>query len=250
MKLLIKGEGTECNWSDIEALDSRRRKNTIAGFKYALGIGIDSFELDVHLTKDGELAVIHDATVDRTTDGSGAVSELSMAEIRRLDARSIFPDWPEPCTIPTLAEVLDVIGSVPYVEVEIKTDLRERIDAVVSQVVELIRSYNMVDRVSHRSICMHWRWHKILRPTLAVAVARWDTDQCRHDAERLGVSLAGFPYATGSDKLLAWARSAGLRVTGWPTNDEAALAQARRWGVDAVCTDAPTLLRSLLVSST
>jgi glycerophosphoryl diester phosphodiesterase len=227
-------------------------ENTIAGFKYALGIGIDSFELDVHLTKDGELAVIHDATVDRTTDGSGAVSELSMAEIRCLDARSIFPDWPEPCTIPTLAEVLDVIGSVPYVEVEIKTDLPERIDAVVSQVVELIRSYRMVDRVFLTSFDLYALEvaQDIAPDTRRGLIARWDTDQCRHDAERLGVSLAGFPYATGSDKLLAWAKSAGLRVTGWPTNDEAALAQARRWGVDAVCTDAPTLLRSLLVSST
>lgn len=223
-------------------------ENTVAGFRYALGIDIDSFELDIHLTKDGELVVIHDATVDRTTNGTGSVSDLTLEEVQRLDARSTFADWPEPCVIPTLGQVLDVINAVPYVEVEIKTDLPERIDLVVPKAASLLQSYGMTDRAFFTSFDPY---------ALSVAkneaanikrglISRWDTNQCRIDAERLEVSLAGFPYATGASELVHWAKSAGVLITGWPTNSQEALDKAFEWEVDAICTDAPTEIRSLL----
>jgi glycerophosphoryl diester phosphodiesterase len=60
--------------------------------------------------------------VDRTTNGTGAVADLTLAEIQALDARAIFPDWAEPCRVPTFAEVLDVVGVLPGLLVEIKHD--------------------------------------------------------------------------------------------------------------------------------
>ncbi|MCC6790879.1 MAG: glycerophosphodiester phosphodiesterase, partial [Thermomicrobiales bacterium] len=106
-------------------------ENTVSGFRYALGIGIDSFELDVHLTFDDQLVVIHDATIDRTTNGSGHVADMTLAEIQSFDARAGFADWPESCVVPTLRQVLDVIGEVPYLEIEVKTDAPARLDRVV-----------------------------------------------------------------------------------------------------------------------
>lgn len=223
-------------------------ENTVAGFRYALGIDIDSFELDIHLTKDGELVVIHDATVDRTTNGTGNVSDLTLEEIQLLDARSDFADWPERCTIPTLGQVLEVINGVPYVEVEIKTDLPERLDAVVPKAAAILESYGMVDRAFFTSFDPYaLRVAQQLAPSIRRGfISKWDTDECRVEAGRLEVSLAGFPYATGSTELVQWAKSAGVLITGWPTNSEEALDKAFEWGVDAICTDAPTAIRALL----
>jgi glycerophosphoryl diester phosphodiesterase len=223
-------------------------ENTVSGFRYALGIDIDSFELDIHLTKDGELVVIHDATVDRTTNGTGSVSDLTLEEIQRLDARADFANWPEPCAIPTLSQVLDVINAVPYVEVEIKTDLPERIDAIVPKAASLLASYEMTDRAFLTSfdpyaLSVAQRVAPNIRRGI---IAKWDVDQCRTEAERLEVSLAGFPYATGSAELAQWAKSAGILITGWPTNSREALDKAFEWEVDAICTDAPTAIRALL----
>ena len=84
-------------------------ENTLAGFRHAIELGLSAVEFDVRVTRDNELVVIHDATVDRTTDGTGEVSSFSLAELRELDARAEFSDWPEVCQIPTLSEVLDVV---------------------------------------------------------------------------------------------------------------------------------------------
>jgi glycerophosphoryl diester phosphodiesterase len=223
-------------------------ENTVPGFRYALGIGIDSFELDIHLTKDRELVVIHDATVDRTTNGKGSVADLTLEEIQRLDARSNFTAWPEPCVVPTLGQVLETLNAVPYVEIEIKTDLPERLDVVVPKAAGIIEAHGMAERVFFTSFDPY---ALEVAQTVAPAVrrgfiAKWNVDACRVEAERLGVSLAGFPYATGSTELVSWAKTAGILITGWPTNSQEALDQAIEWGVDAICTDAPTEIRRLL----
>src|SRR5918997_3731451 len=72
-------------------------ENTIEAFRLAVEAGAGGLELDVHMTRDGHLVVIHDATVDRTTNGTGAVSDLTLTEVLALDARSIHQDWPGPC---------------------------------------------------------------------------------------------------------------------------------------------------------
>ena len=67
-------------------------ENTVTGFSYARSIGVRDYEFDAHLTRDGELAVIHDGSVDRTTNGRGTVEAMTMDELRALDAYARFPD--------------------------------------------------------------------------------------------------------------------------------------------------------------
>lgn len=113
-------------------------ENTMAAFQRAVEMGADAIELDVHLSQDGELAVIHDDTLDRTTDGGGAVAALGMAMLRRLDAGARFarPDdagFPfagQGLTIPTLTEVLDWLPDGVGVVIEIKA--RAAVDATVA----------------------------------------------------------------------------------------------------------------------
>src|SRR3981081_1036402 len=97
-------------------------ENTIEGCLYAWKLGMRGFELDVRLTADGDLAVIHDATVDRTTNGSGRVAELTIGELSLLDARGECAEWPAAVHVPTLREVLHAFGGKAALEIEVKAD--------------------------------------------------------------------------------------------------------------------------------
>lgn len=97
-------------------------ENTLEAFRLAMDMGADGFELDVHLSKDGELVVIHDETVDRTTNGTGLVMNLTLAELKNLDASNGMGNY-QGARIPTLGEVYDLIKDTKHiVNVEIKTD--------------------------------------------------------------------------------------------------------------------------------
>lgn len=97
-------------------------ENTLEAFRLAMEMGADGFELDVHLSKDGELVVIHDETVDRTTDGTGFVRELTLQQLKELDASNAMGGYKD-CRIPTLKEVYTLIQDTHHiVNVEIKTD--------------------------------------------------------------------------------------------------------------------------------
>lgn len=105
-------------------------ENTLESFGQAIALGVDAIELDVHLTADGHVVVIHDPTVDRTTDRSGRVDRLTVADIQRADAGYRFtPDhgdtWPyrgHGIRVPTLDEVLGAFPSTPLL-IEVKTDV-------------------------------------------------------------------------------------------------------------------------------
>jgi glycerophosphoryl diester phosphodiesterase len=115
-------------------------ENTMESFRLAAEAGADAIEVDVHLTSDGHLAVIHDETVDRTTDGSGDVVSLTLKSLRKLDAGARFTDADgstpyagKGLTVPTLEEVLDWLPDDVGLVVEIKAR------ATVPKVVEALR---------------------------------------------------------------------------------------------------------------
>ena len=110
-------------------------ESTLSGFRHAIAIGLTAVEFDVQRTADRQLVVIHDATLDRTTNGHGPVADLTLADLQRLDARAQFPDWPEPVTVPTLAEVLHVVSGMEHLLVEIKPDAPEELDWVIPAVI-------------------------------------------------------------------------------------------------------------------
>lgn len=100
-------------------------ENTLEAFKEAVRVGSDGIELDVHLSLDKEIIVIHDELVDRTTNGKGRVQNLTLAEIKQLDAGSWYSPEYSSCRIPTLQEVFYFLEEVEYkglVNIELKTD--------------------------------------------------------------------------------------------------------------------------------
>ncbi|WP_372683079.1 glycerophosphodiester phosphodiesterase [Desulfosarcina sp.] len=129
---------------------ARYPENTLAAFNGAIDAGAHMIELDVCLSKDRHLVVIHDKTVDRTTNGTGAVKALTLDQLGRLDAGSWFDPRFNTERLPTLAQVLDAAKGHLMVNIEIKPEAFEAegpADAVERQVLNLVREKNMLDEV-------------------------------------------------------------------------------------------------------
>ena len=129
---------------------ARYPENTLAAFNGAIDAGAHMIELDVCLSKDRHLVVIHDETVDRTTNGTGAVKALTLDQLGRLDAGSWFDPRFNTERLPTLAQVLDAVKGHLLVNIEIKPEAFEAdgpADAVERQVLNLVREKNMLDEV-------------------------------------------------------------------------------------------------------
>lgn len=104
---------------------SNRPENTLVAFEEAVRVGADGIELDVHLTRDGEIVVIHDESIDRTSNGHGFVRNLTLSEIQKFDAGSWFDKKYKNEKIPTLKEVLELLKELDFkgiLNIEIKTD--------------------------------------------------------------------------------------------------------------------------------
>jgi glycerophosphoryl diester phosphodiesterase len=222
-------------------------ENTVPGFRHAIGLGLEAVEFDIRMTADGHLVVIHDATVDRTTDGTGDVSSFTLAAIQALDARSTFPDWPEPCIVPTFGQVLDAVETLPDLLVEIKGDTPERLDRIVPATLAEIERRGLVDRVTVTSfdpVALE------LAQREAPAIRRgyignWDAPHFLETTLALGCTQIDARHTTADRALVARARAHGLRVVGWPTNSADDLASVRTLHADLFCTDSPTLLLEL-----
>ncbi len=147
--------------NDFMKLDGRMRviahrgfsgkapENTLSAFQKAIEIGADMFELDVLLSRDGKLVVIHDATLDRTSNGTGKVADYSLAELSELDAGTWFSAEFEGEPIPTLEEVLKLAKEKILVNIEIKTEAvtNEAGGGIVEKALDLVRASGMGDQV-------------------------------------------------------------------------------------------------------
>ncbi len=133
-------------------------ENTIASFRLAAEIpGVDIIELDVRLTRDEEVIVLHDRTLQRTTTGNGAARGYTLAELKQFDAGSWFhPRFAEE-RIPTLREVLDVVGTRCWLDIEMKSDLfhREPEGLLERRVLETVKEAGCADRVMYSSFDHH-----------------------------------------------------------------------------------------------
>ncbi|MBI3974563.1 MAG: glycerophosphodiester phosphodiesterase [Chloroflexi bacterium] len=217
-------------------------ENTLAGFAYARRLGVAAFELDVRLSADEQLVVIHDTTVDRTTDASGPVSAFTAAELARLDARAGFAGWPAPVGVPRLVDVLDVYAGAVCFAIEVKTDAPERLERVCALLAAAIERYRLLGNVTVTSfdpVAL-----EIMR-RLAADVPRayigaYDAPAFLETARRLGCAQADVPLARGSAAVVRAAQAHGLRVIGWQGNTRDDLEKLVTWGVDGLTSDYPS----------
>ncbi len=222
-------------------------ENTVPGIRYAIDLGLGAVEFDIRMTSDDHLVVIHDATVDRTTNGEGDVSSFTLAEIQSFDARSIFPDWPEPCVVPALAQVLDVVQTLPELLIEIKGDAPRRLEKIVPATIAEILRRDLVDRVTITSFDPY-ALGLVQREAPRIRrgyIGNCDSQDFLDTAVRLDCTQIDIRHATADRGLVVKAQSLGMRVIAWPVNSREDLDSVLALKSRMFCTDNPTLLMEL-----
>jgi glycerophosphoryl diester phosphodiesterase len=210
-------------------------ENTLRSFQRALNLGVDAIELDVHLTKDQHLVVIHDATVDRTTNGSGAVRDLTLHEIQQLDAGLGEH-------VPTLQEVIDLVAQDVILQIELKG---LGVEHQVAQTIAVNRLMNHVTVTSFRHNMV--KTIKTLNPQISTGVLFLglpiDAPHLAHDAQADAVH----PHVNYIDtQLVESCHSHGLSVRVWNTDDPSQMQHMIALNVDAIGSNRPDLLLQLL----
>ncbi len=229
-------------------------ENTLAAFRLAMEMGADGFELDVMLSADDHLVVIHDDTVDRTTDGSGPVRRKTLAELRALDAGARFDARFAGERVPTLQEAFDLVAeNRAFVNVEIKTDSL-RGNGLEEKLAALIHRYGLGERLLISSFNPFALWRiRRLAPSLLLALLyaenlrvylrdRWFAFLSRPDALNPSFRMA-------TQEHVRWAKSKGYRLYVWTVDEESEMRRLIALGVDGIITNQPDLLRQVLARS-
>jgi glycerophosphoryl diester phosphodiesterase len=205
-------------------------ENTLLSIGRAMEIGVDAVEIDVHLTKDKEVVVIHDSTVDRTTNGKGPVGSYTLEEIKKLDAGKGEK-------IPTLKEVIEFVKDKVRLIIELKEEGTE------DKVVELIKRYDMFDSAYVISF-----WHMLVkkikemdsRIKTGVLMVGCPVDTCI--ARSASADALVMNYAFVNKELVYKAHQEGLKVFIWNINDRDMLKPYVDMGVDGIGSNDPRIL--------
>ncbi|TMW73359.1 glycerophosphodiester phosphodiesterase [Alteribacter natronophilus] len=240
--------------------------NTLEAFENADRLGVDVIEFDVHVTSDGVPVAIHDSTVDRTTDGSGKVNDLTLEDIQSLDAGYYFRDLEgehsfrdQGVIIPSVEEIFQAFGHMKM-NIELKaTNDRDRYEELVQSVWELIAEYGMENNVlvasfeqdlidsfqelsggaavsgGRQEVTRFVVFHKLFLNSLY-------TPQV--DAVQIPVEESIFNLADRS--LIRGAHQRGMDVHYWTINDQETMQKLIDLGADGIITDRPDLLLELL----
>jgi glycerophosphoryl diester phosphodiesterase len=225
-------------------------ENSLLAFRNAIALGSDLLELDVHLARDGAVAVIHDASVERTTDGAGAVGSMTAADLRRLRLKG--PDGaPTAEAVPLLADVLAVVApTAAGLLVEVKGPAWSvRYDGLEERVLAALAGAGLESRATIMAfnpdvIARVRALAPRTRTTLLVSHGAVDRAGVRPEATvdwaiAAGVTDVGIEHTLIDQTVAAAARAARLLLGAWTVNEEAAMRRMLALGVDVLTTDRP-----------
>jgi len=220
-------------------------ENTLAAFEMAIAQGADGIELDVKLSADGQVVVIHDPIVDRTTGAHGRVKDMTLDELRALDAGSFFADAFKSEKIPTLEEVFESVGQRTYINVEL-TNYTTSNDHLVESVCMLVKRFNLQKRVLFSSfIASNLSKSRSYLPDVPTGLLAL--------GGILGAWHRSFVFAFSKNDALHpnlkdatqqqiyFVHRLKRRVHVWTVNEEQDMRRLFKWGVDAIFTDDPQL---------
>jgi glycerophosphoryl diester phosphodiesterase len=225
-------------------------ENTLPAFQLAAQQGADGIELDVQLSRDGEVIIMHDFSVDKTTNGQGKVKEKTLAELKALDAGRYFSNQFAGTTIPTLSELFMVMGPVLLYNIELKTTSFND-QGLEVEVIRLIEDYNLQDRamVSSFNPFALMRAYRI-NPKIKRGLL-WAPNLSFYLRRQLFRNLAKpdmfHPYWGATTLgLVKKEHEQGILVNVWTCNEPEAMQRMIKMGVDAIMTDRPDLLKQVL----
>lgn len=226
-------------------------ENTLAAFEQAIQIGVDAVELDVRASRDGRVVVIHDSTLDRTTNRTGAVQEMTLAEIRRADAGSHCGPSYRGQRVPTLEEALDLARNRALALIEIKADyLAERVLEIVDRLDAA--SHVLIQSFDPETV----RRVKALDPAIpaALLVGKLPTSPSRVRARRMvkeilqvGANALAVWHATLTPQFFEEMRRRAVAVWTWTVDEDVIMRDMVQLGVQGIITNYPDRLNRVLV---
>lgn len=249
--------------------DGIRPSSTFGAYQHAAELGADVLEIDIHSTADGVLVVIHDATVDRTSDGTGYVNELTLAELQALDFGYHWPtlqDHENPpevdgypyrgqgYSIATLEEILQAFPDHLY-----NIEIKQITPSITAPLCEMLRDYELTPQVlvasfhqevieEFREVCPEVVTSAVESEirTFLLAVLRNQLDDFQTDAVAFQVPEFFGNLRVVSAEFVQAAQANGIAVHVWTVNDAEAMQRMIDYGVDGIITDYPDVLLDLL----
>lgn len=222
-------------------------ENTLAAFELALKVGSNGIELDVHLTKDGEVVVIHDHTLDRTTNGKGLVENHTLAELKELDAGSWFSPEFVGQRLPSLIEVLKLVKDHDVL-LNIETKVALGFEALNEKLVPLLDEYEMWDRTivssfNHYALAQL----KIMKPQVRTGIL-YNCGMVNPwvYAKSIGASALHPHYMTIIPEIVRGAQENGMMVNVWTVDEKVDIQRVLQLDVDGIISNLPGVVKSLM----
>jgi len=215
-------------------------ENTLVSFQACLAQGVTRCELDLHLSQDGELMVIHDPTLKRTTGRKGKVAEHQAADLVTYDARFALADWPQRAPIPRLSQLFEQCDFEHW-QLEVKSASKERAMRTVLAIRELAQRHQLTERItvtsSSRTVLKALQQFS---PELSRGlVAEHDWLEPVKVAHQYGCDLLVLNWALCTQARLERAHQQGLHVSVWTVNQPEQMRRLAAMGVDSLITDYP-----------
>lgn len=223
-------------------------ENTMLAFRKAVELGVDGIEFDVHLTKDNELVIIHDESIDRTSNGSGWVREMTLAELRQYDYSATYAGVYGHNDIPTLREYFELVKDTPIISnIELKTGIHEY-PGIEQAVIDMVKAYHLEDRV----ILSSFNHYTIMRckaidPTLKCGFLSesWLVDYGKYAASH-GVECCHPVLFNLIPEVVEEMHAAGCEINTYTVNEEADILRLAALGVDGLIGNYPERMIKLL----
>lgn len=233
-------------------------ENTLGAFRNALALEVDAVELDVQMSRDGQLVVFHDNTLERLTEGHGNLLDLDFAYLRSLNAATHFPGgWSAREQIPTLREVLELVKGRAHVLIELKSSQRDgeygRYPGMVPAVLEDLQAMEMLDQV----LLIAFDWELLaeakqrqpeVETGLILSSEVWDVQAegwvaaaCRR-ARELGSAWIDIDQRLLTLEGAQIIRQEDLHLAAWTANTPEDIQHCQNVGVEALATDRPDLM--------
>lgn len=223
-------------------------ENTLAAFQKAVDLDADGVELDIQLTKDDQIVVIHDETIDRTSDGKGWVKDYTLEELRAFNYNRTKPEYKH-ADIPTMREVFELLKPAGlFINIEIKTGVvfYEKIE---EKILALTKEMGMEDRVCYSSF-NHYTVTRIheLKPDAEVGFLYADgpidmpSYGVKHGVNALHPALYNLQY----DGFVKECKEKGLKLNVWTVNERPYMEMCCQYGVDAIITNYPDIAKEVV----
>lgn len=216
-------------------------ENTMLAFKKAVEIGVDGIELDVHLTSDNEIVIIHDEDIKRTCDGEGLVKDMTYAELSKFDASAAFRGVYGINPIPTLREYFELVKDTPVItNIELKTSVYEY-PTIEKRVIDLIKEFGLEEKI----ILSSFNHYTVMRcAEIAPEIKRgflcesWLYDYGKYTAER-NVQCCHPIHISLSQEVVDEMHTAGCEINTWTVNTYEDIERLAKMGVDALIGNFP-----------